>query len=389
VRIGVPREIRKGETRVALAPASIPVLRKKNHEVYVETGAGTASLMPDEEYEKAGATVMRTAQEVYEAAQTVLKVQSPGPHPGAGRHEAEMLREGTALIGFLAPFTNSEAIRILAQRRITSFSMEFIPRITRAQSMDALSAMATLAGYKAVIIAADRLPRLFPLLTTAAGTIAPATVLVLGAGVAGLQAVATAKRLGARVEAFDPRPAVKEQVESLGAVFVPMETLEDAQTAGGYAKEQSEEFLDRERDTIAARLPKCNVVVTTAQVFGKRAPLLITEDMMKLMPRGAVIVDLAAEQGGNCALTRANEWVEQHGVTLYGPTNLPATVPINASQMYSKTVVTLFEHLYKDPSKRLDFEDEITRSACLTHDGRIRNDLVRQAVDERKEIESK
>jgi NAD(P) transhydrogenase subunit alpha len=240
--------------------------------------------------------------------------------------------------------------------------------------------MATLAGYKAVVMAADRLQRIFPLLTTAAGTIVPATVLVLGAGVAGLQAIATAKRLGARVEAFDPRPVVKEQVESVGAVFVPMETLEDVQTAGGYAKEQSEDFLRRERDTITARLPKCDVVVATAQVFGKRAPLLITEDMVKRLPRGAVIVDLAAEQGGNCELTQPGVVIEKHGVTIFGTINLPAALPINASSIYAKNVAALFGHLYKNPANGLDFEDEITRSACLTHDGRIVNEPVRLAV---------
>jgi len=380
VKIGIVKEVLAGETRVAATPTSIPALIKNKHEVYIESLAGAAAFMSDEEYRKEGATVLRTPDEVYSAADVVFKVQPPGHHPATGKHEAEMLREGSAIIGFLAPFSNAEAMRILARRKITSFAMEFVPRISRAQSMDALSSMATLAGYKAVLMAAERLPRMFPLLTTAAGTVPPATVLVLGAGVAGLQAIATAKRLGARVEAFDPRPAVKEQVESLGAVFVPMETLEDVQTAGGYAKEQSEDFLRRERETIAARLPRCDVVITTAQVFGKKAPLLIIEDMVKLMPRGAAIVDLAAEQGGNCELTKANEVVDRDGVTIFGPTNLPATLPINASQMYSKNVVTLFLHLYKDPAKGLDFNDEITRGACLTHDGQIMNEIVKQAV---------
>ncbi len=385
MKIGIPKETLAGETRVALAPSAVPGLLKKKHEVIVEAGAGAASFLSDDDYVKAGATVVQSALEVYEAADIVFKVQPPGVHPDSGRQEVDLLREGTAFVGFLAPFNNPDIIRALKQRKITGFSMEFVPRITRAQSMDALSSMATLAGYKAVLIAADRLPRMFPLLTTAAGTIAPSTVLVLGAGVAGLQAIATAKRLGARVEAFDPRPVVKEQVESLGAVFIPMETAEDAQTAGGYAKEMGDDFLRREREAIAGRLPKCHVVVTTAQIFGKRAPVLITEDMVKLMPRGAVIVDLAAEQGGNCELTRAGESVDLHGVTVIGALNLPATLPINASQMYSKNVVTLFDHLYKDPEKGLDFEDEITRGACLTHAGEIRNDLVRQAVEPDKE----
>jgi NAD(P) transhydrogenase subunit alpha len=377
--------VRSGESRVALAPFSIGALIKKKHEVCVESGAGASSFLSDDEYTKAGATVLGSAQEVYNAADIVFKVQCPAPHPASGCHEAEMIREGTALIALLAPFANADAMRTLARRRITSFSMEFVPRITRAQSMDVLSSMATLAGYKAVITVASSLPRLFPLLTTAAGTIPCSTVLVLGAGVAGLQAIATAKRLGARVEAFDPRPVVKEQVESVGAFFVPMETIEDGQTAGGYAKEQSEDFLRREREAIGARLPKCDAVITTAQVFGKQAPLLITEDMVKLMRPGSVIVDLAAEQGGNCELTKANETVVKHGITVYGPTNLPATVPVNASQMYSKNVVTLFDHLYKDPAKGLDFTDEITRSACLTHEGQVCNELVAQALNAAKE----
>ena len=385
MKIGIPKETLSGETRVALAHSAVPGLIKRKHEVIVESGAGAASFLTDEDYVKAGATVVQSAQELYGAADIVFKVQPPGVEPASGKPEVELLREGTAFIGFLAPFNNIETMRALKARKITGFSMEFVPRITRAQSMDALSSMATLSGYKAVLIAADRLFRMFPLLTTAAGTIAPSTVLVLGAGVAGLQAIATAKRLGARVEAFDPRPVVKEQVESLGAVFIPMETAEDAQTAGGYAKELGDDFLRREQEAIAGRLPKCDVVITTAQIFGKRAPVLITEDMVKLMPRGAVIVDLAAEQGGNCALTRAGEVVEKHGVAIHGAVNLPATLPINASQMYSKNVVTLFDHLYKDPEKGLDFEDEITRGACLTHAGEIRNELVRQAVEPDKE----
>ncbi len=374
MKIGVPKEVFPGETRVALIPSAIAALKKKNHDVIVESGAGAASFIADDLYEKAGATVMKSAAEVYASADIVFKVQPPSAD------EAEFLREGSAFIGFLAPFANTDIMRILARRKITAFSMEFVPRITRAQSMDALSSMATLAGYRAVLMAAERLPRMFPLLTTAAGTIAPATVLVLGAGVAGLQAIATAKRLGARVEAFDPRPVVKEQVESVGAVFIAMETLADAQTAGGYAKEQDEDFLRREREAIASRLPKCDAVITTAQVFGKKAPVLITEDMVKLMPRGSAIVDLAAEQGGNCVLTKAGEVVDANGVAVIGAVNLPATLPVNASQMYTKNVVTLFDHLYKDPAKGLDFEDEITRSACLAHGGEIRNDAVKQAV---------
>ena len=380
MKIGIPKEVVKGETRVAFVPASIAQVKKKGHEVIVESGAGLGSMFADELYEKAGATIVKSAQDVYAAADIIFKVQAPIIHPLTGKNEAEMVREGTAYVGYLAPFTNAAAIRILASRKVTSFGMEFIPRITRAQSMDSLSSMATLAGYKAVMIAASNLPRIFPLLMTAAGTITPATVVVLGAGVAGLQAIATAKRLGAKVEAFDPRAVVKEQIESLGATFIPMENIEDVSTAGGYAKEQSDVFLRKEQEAIASRLHKADVVITTAQIFGKKAPILITEEMVKHMPPGSIIVDLAAEQGGNCELTRVNEVVLKHGVTIHGVSNLPASIPVNASQMYTKNLVTLFLHLYADPAKGLDFEDEIVKGACLTHGGEVKNEMVKKLL---------
>jgi NAD(P) transhydrogenase subunit alpha len=380
MKIGIPKEVVKGEARVAFVPAQVAQVKKKNHEVIIESGAGLGSMFADELYEKAGATVVKNAQDLYAAADIIFKVQAPVIHPVTGKNEAEMVREGTAYVGYLAPFANAEAIRILARRKVTSFGMEFIPRITRAQSMDSLSSMATIAGYKAVMIAADNLPRIFPLLMTAAGSISPATVVVLGAGVAGLQAIATAKRLGAKVEAFDPRAVVKEQIESLGATFIPMENIEDVSTAGGYAKEQSDEFLRKEQQAIASRLHKADVVITTAQIFGKKPPVLITEDMVKLMPPGSIIVDLAAEQGGNCALTRANEVVKKYGVAIHGAVNLPSSIPVNASQMYTKNLVTLFLHLYADPAKGLDFEDEIVKGACLTHNGEIKNDMVKKLL---------
>jgi len=380
MKIGIPKEVVKGETRVAFAPSAIAQVKKKGHEVIIESGAGLGSMFADELYEKAGAVIVKSAQDVYAAADIIFKVQAPVVHPLTGKNEAEMVREGTAFVGYLAPFANAEAIRILARRKITSFGMEFIPRITRAQSMDSLSSMATLAGYKAVILAADNLPRIFPLLMTAAGSITPATVVVLGAGVAGLQAIATAKRLGAKVEAFDPRAVVKEQIESLGATFIPMENIEDVSTAGGYAKEQSDAFLRKEQEAIASRLHKADVVITTAQIFGKKAPLLITEEMVKLMPPGSIIVDLAAEQGGNCELTKVNEVVRKHGVSIHGVVNLPAAIPVNASQMYTKNLVTLFLHLYADPAKGLDFEDEIVKGACLTHNGEIKNEMVKKVL---------
>jgi len=255
---------------------------------------------------------------------------------------------------------------------VTAFDMGFVPRITRAQSMDALSSMATVAGYKAVIMGADYLGKMFPLMMTAAGTVPPSNVLILGAGVAGLQAIATAKRLGAKVEAFDPRAAVKEQIESLGAKFVAMELPEDAETEGGYAKEMSDEFLKKEQEAIASRLKKVDLVVTTAQVFGKKAPELITEDMIKLMHPGSVIIDIAADQGGNTALTQKGK-VEKHGVIIYGDSNLPALIPVHASQMYSKNITNLFKHIYQE---EIDWEDEITKGACVVKDGKVVNDLV-------------
>jgi NAD(P) transhydrogenase subunit alpha len=380
MKIGIPKEIVGGEMRVAFVPSAIAQVKKKGHEVILESEAGSGSMFSDDLYKKAGALIVKSAQDVYDTADVVFKVQPPVVHPVTGKNEAEMLREGTSYIGYLAPFANADTIRVLARRRITSFAMEFIPRITRAQSMDSLSSMATIAGYKAVIIAADNLPRIFPLLMTAAGSISPATVLVLGAGVAGLQAIATAKRLGAKVEAFDPRIAVKEQIESLGATFVPMALSEDASTTGGYAKEQSEEFLLKEREAISSRLPKADVVITTAQIFGKKPPVLITEEMVKLMPPGSVIVDLAAEQGGNCELTRPNQIVHQFGVSIHGAVNLPSAIPVNASQMYTKNLVTLFLHLFSDPEKGFDFEDEIVKGACITHGGEIRNESVKKLL---------
>ncbi|NOY05424.1 MAG: Re/Si-specific NAD(P)(+) transhydrogenase subunit alpha [Chlorobi bacterium] len=380
MKIGIPKEIHAGETRVAVIPQMISTFTKSQHEVFVEAGAGAGASFSDEEYEKGGATIIPNPADLYNTADILVKVQPPAMHPVTKTHEVLMMREGAVLIGYLAPSTNREAIEKLVERKIIAFAMEFIPRITRAQSMDALSSMATIAGYKAVLIAANNLPKIFPLLMTAAGSIPAANVLVLGAGVAGLQAIATAKRLGAKVQAFDPRPAVKEQVESLGAKFVEMEQLEDVETEGGYAKEQSDEFLRREQQVIGERLPRMDVVITTAQIFGKRAPILITEDMVQLMPKGSIIIDLAAEQGGNCELTEAGKMTEKYGVRIYGAVNLPAQVPVHASQMYSKNVTNLFKHLYQAEDGALDFEDEITKGACITRNGEIVNEIVKNII---------
>jgi NAD(P) transhydrogenase subunit alpha len=378
MKIGAPKETQKGETRVALIPQFVPLLKKEQHEVLVERHAGGSASFSDDEYREAGATIVENAPSLYNRADVIVKVQPPR------LQEARLFRAGSTYVGFLAPLVNREVIQTFVKRRITGFSMEYVPRITRAQSMDALSSMATVAGYKAVLLAAEHLGKMFPLMMTAAGTVAPATVLVLGAGVAGLQAIATAKRLGAKVEAFDPRPAVKEQVKSLGAAFVDMEMPEDAETAGGYAKELSADFLKKEQDAIAARLPKADVIITTAQVFGKRAPVLITAGMVRMLRPGAVIVDLAAEQGGNCEWTKAGKTLERHGVTIIGAMNLPAGVPVHASQMYARNLINLLLHLYPKNKTSPDFEDEITKESCITRGGKVVNESVRTLLQQKR-----
>jgi NAD(P) transhydrogenase subunit alpha len=374
MKIGIPKETAAGETRVAFIPALAGVLVRDQHEILVESGAGLRAGVSDEQYTAAGATIAGSASELYAVADLLFKVHPPTVA------EAGLIREGAVYIGFLAPFSNVPVLQVFVRRRITGYAMEFIPRITRAQGMDALSSQATVAGYKAVLIAAEQIGKMFPLLMTAAGTVTPATVLVLGAGVAGLQAIATAKRLGARVEAFDPRPAVREQVKSLGALFVEMELAKDAETAGGYAKELSPEFIQKEMEAISARLPKVDVVISTAQVFGKQAPLLVTKDMVGRLRPGAVFVDLAAEQGGNCELTRAGETIVHHGVTIIGAVNLPASVPTDASALYARNCFNLFRHLYPKPDAQPDPTDEIVMGACLTRGGEVVNATVRQLL---------
>lgn len=373
MKIGIPKETIPGETRVGIIPGLIASYKRDNHEILIERGAGVAASYSDKAFEAAGAQIV-DVKKLYESADLIVKVQPPT------KEEAMMIREGTTYIGYLAPQANPDVVKTFVARLITGFSIEFVPRITRAQSMDALSSMATIAGYKAVLIAADKIGKMFPLLMTAAGTITPATVLILGAGVAGLQAIATAKRLGAKVEAFDPRPAVKEQVKSLGATFVEMEMPEDAETAGGYAKEMSPEFIKKEMEAISARLPKVDVIISTAQVFGKKAPILITEEMVKILRPGSVIVDLAAEQGGNCELTEAHKTVEKHGVTIIGAVNLPASIPVDASQMYARNVNNLFKNIYPKPDTAIDFEDEVNKGACITRNGEIVNEMIKNGV---------
>lgn len=374
MKIGVLREKADNETRVALVPSMVSILTKANHEVLVESGAGSKAMFSDDKYKEAGAAIASKSADIFAQCDLVLKVQP------LQDDEIGSLKEGSTFIGYMAPFTQKEAVKKIADKKVTSFAMDFIPRTTRAQSMDALSSQATAAGYYAVLTAATQLPKFFPLLMTAAGTIPPATVLILGAGVAGLQAIATAKRLGAKVEAFDPRVAVKEQVMSLGAQFIEMELPEDMETSGGYAKEATEEFIKKEHEAIGARLPKVDVVITTAQVFGKAAPVLITEEMVKRLRPGSIIIDLAAEQGGNCPLTEPGKVIEKHGVVIDGTLNLPAKMPVHASQMYSKNITNLFKHIYGTESGELDFEDEITKGACITHGGEIVNEFLKSRM---------
>jgi len=369
--VGVPKETISAERRVGIVPDLVPKLTQAGLEVVVEHDAGTAAGFLDAAYADKGA---RLAAEVLSGADIVLKVQPPTAD------EIGKMKSGAVLIGFLQPYANVGDIIILAEHDVTAFAMELMPRITRAQSMDALSAMSTVTGYKGVLLAASRLPKFFPLLMTAAGTVAPARVFIVGAGVAGLQAIGTAKRLGAIVEAYDTRPVVKEQVESLGAKFVELglET-KDAQDKGGYAKAQSEEFYRAQRETMLKHVAAADVVVTTALVPGQRAPILITEEMVRGMRAGSVVVDLAADQGGNCELTTPGEDVVRHGVTIIGPTNLASTMPFHASQMYARTVVTFLLHLLKDGKVTLDLEDELTRGPMVTNRGEIVHDVVKAA----------
>ncbi len=370
MKVGIPKEVFAGESRVAMIPESVKRLVDKADFV-VESGAGAAAGFDDAAYEAVGAQVEADHAAVL-AADLVLKIQPPAIGEDGLPDEVAAMTQGAALITFLKPFARSDMLQKLAERNITAMSMEMVPRITRAQNMDALSSMATCAGYKAVLLAANAFARFFPMFMTAAGTIAPARALILGAGVAGLQAIATAKRLGAVVEAFDTRPVVKEQVESLGAKFVALDVAhEEAEDAGGYAKELSEDHHKRELELIAGRLPRTDIIITTAQIPGRSAPILITEEMVQALKPGSVIVDLAAEGGGNCELTEYDRTVVKHGVTIIGTANLPGLMPVHASQMYSKNVGNLLQHLLGDDGLQLDMEDAITAGVVVTHGGKI------------------
>ncbi|GAB4460584.1 MAG: Re/Si-specific NAD(P)(+) transhydrogenase subunit alpha [Elainellaceae cyanobacterium] len=379
MKIAVAKEIEVGERRVALVPDAVGKLVKQGLEVWVEAGAGELSHFPDAAYEAVGAQIVGDGARLWGEADVVLKV-SPLREGEDGQSEIDRLRPGAVLISFLNPLGEPVRIQQLAERQVTALSMEMIPRTSRAQSMDALSSQAGVAGYQAALLGAAALPKFFPMLTTAAGTIPPAKVFVMGAGVAGLQAIATCRRLGAVVEAFDIRPAVKEEVQSLGAKFVEVSLEEDTVADGGYAKEISEVAKARSRQVITEHVKQADVIITTAQVPGKAAPILLTEEMVAQMKPGSVVVDLAAEQGGNCACTEPGKDVVKNGVTIMGPINLPSSLPIHASQMYAKNLTSLLQLMVKDGELNLNFDDDIIASACVAHGGEIRNERVKAAL---------
>jgi len=377
--VGVPRESFPGELRVALTPAVVPSLTKAGIEVVLETGAGVGAGYPDADYVSKGAKLLPQRPDVFRTADIIVQVLCYGSNDKSGKGDLALLRRDQVLVGFLRPLGNLETVQEIAASGAVSFSVELMPRTTRAQSMDALSSMGTICGYKAVLIAADTLPRIFPMLTTAAGTITPARVFVIGAGVAGLQAIATARRLGAVTSAYDMRPAAKEQVQSLGGRFVelPIEAA-DAQDAAGYARAQSEDFYRRQRELLGRVVAESDVVITAAVIPGQKSPVLVTREMAARMAPGSVIVDLASERGGNCELTRPGEVVIEHGVSIIGWINLASRVPYHASQMYARNLSAFLLHLIQDGKLRLNLEDEIIRSTLVTRQGEIVNPRVRE-----------
>ncbi|HEY4734811.1 MAG: Re/Si-specific NAD(P)(+) transhydrogenase subunit alpha [Gemmatimonadaceae bacterium] len=376
--IGVPREIATGEKRVALVPDVVPQLVRAGHRVIVERDAGLRAGFTDEAYRAAGSDIVDSAQEIYSGAQMILKVQRPGREENSGEAELDMMSEGTTLIGLLQPGGDPALFQQLAERSIVACSMELVPRTTRAQMMDALSSQSTVAGYKAVLLAANSLQKFFPMLMTAAGTVRPARVLVIGAGVAGLQAIATARRIGAVVEAFDTRPIVKEQVQSLGATFVELDVhAEDAQDSGGYAKELSERHIRREKELIHARAIQADVIITTALIPGRPAPMLVSAETVREMRPGSVIVDLAGEQGGNCELTVPGETIVRHDVTIIGPLHISSELAYHASQMYSKNVGALVALLAPKGELSLNFADDIIDAVCIVANGEVRHNPTR------------
>ena len=380
--LGIPKESYPGERRVALVPAAIATLTKAGLTVVIEAGAGELAGYPDAQYVEKGAKILPARGDVFAQADVIAQVLCHGANDRTGGSDLSLLRSGQVLIGFLRPLGSRETIQQIAGTGVTSFSVELMPRTTRAQSMDALSAMATISGYKAVLVSADTSPRLFPMLTTAAGTITPARVLIIGVGVAGLQAIATARRLGAVVSAYDVRPVVKEQVQSLGARFVELAiAASDAQDARGYAKAQDETFYKQQRELLGKVVAESDVVITTAVIPGKKAPVLVTAEMVRGMAPGSVIFDLAAERGGNCELTRAGETVVENGVSILGRVNVASGIPYHASQMYARNISTFLLHLVKDGKLQLNIEDDITRETLVTRDGKVVNKRVLESFE--------
>jgi NAD(P) transhydrogenase subunit alpha len=379
VIIGVPKEIYPGERRVALVPAVLPTLTKAGFEVQLQSGAGLEAGYPDSAYQEKGAKIIADRADIFANADIIVQVLCYGANDKTGEQDLASFRRNQILIGFLRPFGTADVVQRIAQTGVTAFSVELMPRTTRAQSMDALSSMATVSGYKAVLIAADSHPRIFPMLTTAAGTVTPARVFVIGCGVAGLQALATARRLGAVISAYDLRPAAKEQVQSLGGRFVelPIEA-KDAQDARGYARAQDEDFYRRQRELLGKAVQESDVVITAAVIPGKKSPILVTEEMIKGMAQGSVIVDLAAERGGNCDITEAGKTVVKHGVTIIGPINLASGVPYHASMMYARNVTAFVTHLVKDQKLNLNLSDQIVSDTVLTNEGEIVQERVRE-----------
>lgn len=376
--IGIPKESFPGERRVAMTPALVPSLIEAGQTVLVETQAGERAGHSDEEYKQKGARIVASRQELFSLAEVILQVLALSANPPRGLADLELMSPGQVLIGFLRPLGSRENILRLAGAQITGFAIELLPRITRAQSMDALSSMSTIAGYKAVLVAADLTPKMFPMMMTAAGTIKPARLFVIGAGVLGLQAIATARRLGAVVQGYDVRPAVKQEVESLGARFleIPLET-EESKQAGGYAKEKDESFYRRQRALLADAVAQSDVVITTAVVPGAKAPILITEEMLRRMAPGSVVMDLAAERGGNCALTEPGRTVVREGVIIASPINIASSVPIDASRMYAHNMCAFLRHVVDGSKLNMDMQDPIIADTMITHDGKVVNGRIR------------
>jgi H+-translocating NAD(P) transhydrogenase subunit alpha len=371
MNVFIPKEIAKGEFRVAASPETVKKLIAEKLNVNVETGAGLPSFFTDQAYQSQGATIVTDARTGYQTADLILKVQKPITLPSGGSHEIDLMKEGAALIGFLQPRFDKEMVKKCVARKLTSLSMDMIPRIARAQKLDALSSQSNVAGYKAVLMAANTLGKIMPLMMTAAGTIAPAKVLVIGAGVAGLQAIATAKRLGALIEAFDTRPVVKEQVESLGAKFISLDTEQETEDQGGYAKELSQESHDRELALIQEHTKHSDIVITTAQIPGKPSPVLITEETVKQMKPGSVIVDLAIEGGGNCALSVTDQVVTKHSVIIIGRSNVPSLMPEQASALYARNILNLVLEILDSENLKIDLENEVIKGSLVTQAGQI------------------